>query len=73
MDTRQQHLDFCKKRALAYVDAGDTKQAFDSMASDMQKHPETAGHAAVQLGFMLMMGGHLDSPDEMRRFIEGFN
>lgn len=70
---RAQHLDWCKQRALEYVDRGDVQQAYASMASDLGKHPETQGHAAIQLGMMLMMGGQLSTTAEMRRFIEGFN
>ncbi len=43
------------------------------MASDLGKHPETAKHSAVQVGFMMLMGGQLDTPDAMRDFIKGFN
>jgi hypothetical protein len=71
--TRAEHLAWCKKRALVYVDAGDCNQAFASMASDMRKHPATANHAALQLGIMMLMGGHLSNEHEMRKFIEGFN
>lgn len=70
---RQQHLEWCKKRALEYVDAGDVKQAYASMASDMNKHPDLAGHAALGLGMMLLMGGQLSTPEKMREFINGFN
>lgn len=52
---------------------GDVNQAFASMGSDLGKHPETANHAAIQLGMMMLMGGHLDTPQQMREFIEGFN
>lgn len=72
-ETRSQHLEWCKKRALEYCDIGDPKQAFGSMASDMSKHPETEGHAALQLGIMMLMGGHLSTEPEMRKFINGFN
>lgn len=71
--TRAEHLAWCKKRALEYVDAGDCNQAFASMASDLSKHPETEKHGAIQLGMMMLMGGHLNRPDQMRKFIEGFN
>lgn len=69
----QTHLAWCKQRALEYVDRGDLNLAFTSMASDLQKDPSTEGHAGVMLGLTLMMGGHLDTPDKMRKFIEGFN
>jgi hypothetical protein len=73
METRGEHLAWCKQRALEYVDAGDLKGAFASMGSDLNKHPETEGHIAVGLGMMLMIGGHLNTASEMRKFIEGFN
>lgn len=71
--SRAEHLAWCKKRALEYCDIGDVNQAYASMGSDLGKHPETANHAAIQLGMMLLMGGHLSSLMEMRKFIEGFN
>ena len=73
METRQEHLAWCKKRALEYCDQGDVNNAWASMASDLDKHPETAGHSAIQIGMMLLMNGNLSTPDEMRKFIEGFN
>jgi hypothetical protein len=71
--TRQQHLDWCKRRALEYVDAGDLQDAFSSMASDLSKHPETVGHTGIELGMLQLMGGMLSTPEQMRQFIEGFN
>ena len=71
--TRAEHLAWCKERALEYADAGDATNALASMGSDLNKHPETANHSAMQLGMMLLIGGHLSSPQEARRFIEGFN
>jgi len=71
--TRKEHLNWCKQRALQYVNMGDLNQAFASMASDLSKHPETAGHAAMGLGAMLLLGGHLGTAYKMREFIEGFN
>ena len=71
--TRAEHLAWCKKRALAYVDAGDLPQAFASMASDLTKHQETENHSGSQLGMMMLLAGHLNTADKMRKFIEGFN
>jgi hypothetical protein len=71
--TRQEHLQWCKERALEYVEAGDPTNALASMGSDLGKHPETRGHAGIQLGMMLLMAGQLSTPNEMRKFIEGFN
>jgi hypothetical protein len=71
--TRAEHLSWCKQRALEYVDQGELTNAYASMASDLGKHPETEKHAAIQLGMMLMMGGHLSTAPKMREFINGFN
>lgn len=71
--TREEHLAWCKKRALEYVDHGDVQNAFASMASDLDKHEATRGHAGSRLGMMMLMSGQLASPDAMRRFIEGFH
>jgi hypothetical protein len=71
--SRSEHLEWCKKRALEYVDSGDLNQAYASMTSDLGKHSETVNHSAIQLGMMLLMNGQLNTPEKMRHFIEGFN
>jgi hypothetical protein len=71
--TRDEHVAWCKQRALEYVERGDVQNAYASMASDLGKHPETEGHPAIQLGMMMLIGGQLSSPTDMRRFIDGFN
>ncbi len=74
MTTREEHLNWCKKRALQYVDAGDNTQAFASMCSDVMSSPETESHRDTnKLGMQLMMAGHLESPDKMRDWINGYN
>jgi hypothetical protein len=69
--TRAEHVAYCKARALAYLDHGDVHQAFASLSSDLQKHPETVGHSALRLGMMEFMAGHLATAGSMREFIEG--
>ena len=71
--TRQEHLQWCKERALEYCNKGDLKNAFASMISDMGKHEETQGHMATELGAMLLIGGHLDTVHQMEQWINGFN
>lgn len=71
--TREEHLQWCKKRALEYCDKGDVSNAFSSMASDLKKHPETANHSGIEMGTLMLMGGLLSAPEEMRKFINGFN
>ncbi|HEY1887150.1 MAG TPA: hypothetical protein VGG86_14055 [Roseiarcus sp.] len=70
MMTREEHLDWCKKRALEYVDAGDLAEAVASMAKDLQKHPEMGVNAyLLRLGMMYYDQG---DPAAVRRWIEGF-
>ncbi len=71
--TRDEHVTWCKQRALKYVEMGDMVNAYASMVSDLAKHPETAKHPAIIIGIQLMVIGQLSHPDEMRRFIEGFH
>lgn len=71
--TREDHLAWCKKRALEYVGIGDLTQAFASMTSDLTKHKETDGHIGMKLGAELLFAGHLNTPEKMRKWIEGFN
>ena len=71
--TIEEHVAWCKQRALEYVEKGDLNEAFASMASDLGKHPGTVNHAGIQLGLLLLVGGHLGSASEMQKFIEGFN
>ena len=71
--SRAQHLQWCKNRALEYVDRGDLDQAWASMCSDLDKHPETKDHSAMRFGMVLVMIGQLSTPQKMREFILGFN
>ena len=69
--SRKEHLEWCKRRAMAYVEAGDNGQAITSMLSDLSKHPETIGlrDTVATLAFGILM---LPGQNEVRKFIEGF-
>lgn len=75
MMTQIEHIAWAKERALKELEYGEPAtgpaRALASVQSDLSKHPETAGHSAVELGMMLAMNGHLNSPAKMREFIEG--
>lgn len=73
MKTRAEHLQWCKDRAIEYVQQGDVTNAAASFMSDMDKHDETRNHAALKLMATMLFTGQLNSPDEMRKFILGFN
>jgi len=72
MQPRAQHLEWCKKRALAYCDQGYLQQALASMFSDLTKHPQTANHSGIGRDVGRMSSGDLTTPDQVREFIEGF-
>lgn len=71
--TRDEHLAWCKKRALKYLDRGDVPNAIASMMSDMQKHDETKFDSDSILSAMGMMAAMSGDPNEARRYIVGFN
>jgi hypothetical protein len=73
MMSQDEHIEWCKKRALEYLDAGDLANAFTSMLSDIRKHPDCENHVGIQLGVGLMMlPGWIQNPVEVRRWIVGF-
>jgi hypothetical protein len=71
--TREEHLRWAKQRALALVERSQLQEAFAVLVSDLDKHPETRGDVDLLsvLGMQLMMNGHLNTPEAMRRWIEG--
>ncbi len=70
---REEHLEWCKERAMEYVDSGDLQDAWASMASNLGKHDGTKDHPAIMLGMMMLMGGNLSTAKKMKQFILGFN
>ena len=75
MSTRQEHLDFCKQRAMEYVERNDLLNAVTSMMSDLTKHPETksVGDALSGLGLLAAMQAQQGDRDAVIRYIKGFN
>jgi hypothetical protein len=72
MRTREEHLAWCKQRALEYVDAGDLANAVASMGSDLQQHPQTHGASTAVLLRLGMMYIDQGDPKRVRAWIEGF-
>ena len=70
--TRDEHLDWCKKRALEYL-PDNPREAASSMISDLRKHEELADHIGLELGVQLLFGGFLERPKEVEDWIRGFN
>ena len=70
---RVEHLEWCKQRALEYVEIGDLDNAVTSMLSDLTKHPKTADHVGIRLGMMMLIAGQLSTEIQVKNFITGFN
>lgn len=68
--TREDHLEWAKKRALAYL-PHDPLEAMTSMGSDLTKHPGLKNHAGLRI--MPMFYGAQYDTQSVRRWIEGFN
>ena len=85
--TRDEHLEWAKQRALEYVDRArkahslaqvreELADAYASIGSDLSKHQELKNHRGIEFGMMLIMmpnSTYLSNPDDMERFIKGFN
>jgi hypothetical protein len=70
--TRDEHLDWCRKRALEHLDVGDLTHAVASMASDLKTHPDTdnpALNGLVTIGMMYVTDGDKLA---VQRWIERF-
>lgn len=71
--TRDEHLKWCKDRAHEIVNGGDTTGAIASMCSDIQKHDGTRLEGSTLGVLMLAAGMDAQSPELIRRWIDGFN
>ena len=69
---RAEHLEWAKDRAIGELEAGSPNNALASMASDLGKHEELAGHVGLELGMLEAVAG-LMTPERCRNWIEGFN
>lgn len=70
--TRDEHLAWCKRRALEYFAAGDVQQAVASMTSDLKAHADTdnpALNGLAMIGRMYVTDGDRAA---VQRWIERF-
>ena len=68
--TRDEHLAWCKERALAYLEKGELASAVASMGSDLLKHPECRENLGLTtLGLHYVLQGDSEG---VRRWITGF-
>ncbi len=69
--TRQEHMKWCKDRALAYLQ-DNPPDAVASMTSDLSKHPDTAD-TLPSLLMAGMIAAQSNDTGEVERWITGFN
>ena len=69
--TRDEHLAWCKKRALEYLDRGDLQNAIASMGSDLDKHEDFRGILKNLFPLAVIYVANSDS-EGVSRWIEGF-
>lgn len=74
--TREEHMQWCKDRAMDYVKRGDLVNAVASMMSDLSKHDDTRSSVNGVLGQLgLLAAQQAQSGDRaaVERYILGFN
>jgi len=69
--TRNEYLEWAKKRALEYLDAGDLQNAVASMGSDLNQHEDFKGIVSNLFPLAVIYIADGDS-EGVRRWIEGF-
>lgn len=73
MTTRDEHLRYCKDRALEVLGTGDLKGAVGSMTSDLLKWDGGAMYDATTIAFLSMDGVMFCNTEaQVRHWIEGF-
>jgi hypothetical protein len=71
--SREDHLQWCKDRALEYVELGDLSKAIASMTSDIQKHPQTRLSPPVERALLIpILFNQLDEK-KVSEWINGFD
>jgi len=71
MRTREEHLEWCKRRAREDLDRGEATNAIATMCTCLIQHPDFAGivEKMTPIGLYYAMRNDLE---DARRFVEGF-
>jgi hypothetical protein len=70
MRSREEHVAWCKERALEYAYNNELGNAIASMISDMKKHPECEVNSGLSMVGMLY--AHQFSQHDVIEWIKGF-
>lgn len=69
---RTDHLAAARKRALELAKMGQLVLAYNSIVSDLLKHPETAEHPNLETLKMMFLTDKLNTKESMIKFIMTF-
>lgn len=73
MASREQHVQRCIDAAEARLKIdGDVRASFDVFAAGMADHEFTRDHLCLSGGALMMEMGVLNTPEQLRKFMEGF-
>lgn len=70
--TRDQHVAWCKRRALMYLESSLVGSAVASMWLDLGKHPQTEIRASSPFILLGLRYACADDRPALRKWIEGF-
>lgn len=73
MNTRSEHLQFAKDRAMEYIKDNKIDEAWLSFVSDLRAHNELKDHSAISLGMQLYLADAFTTINELEKFINKFN
>lgn len=72
--TRKEHLQWCKDRAIAYIDNAQLAEGMASFTSDMSKHPETNETLRNGISHPIIMQALMtNNPRACTECVNGFN
>jgi hypothetical protein len=70
---KAEHLQWCKDRAIEYVELGEYDHAMASMLHDLTKHPETHNAVGMKETMRILLAHPPLTEAKIRKWIEGFN
>ena len=73
MRDRDEHLEFCKKRAHEFAERGELLDAVTSMLSDLEKHDDTKLGPDSPLSALAIMWAAEGDHANVVRWIDGFH
>lgn len=70
---RAEHLQWCKDRAIEYLEWEDYEGSISSMLSDLTKRVDTFNSTAIDESMRILLASPPLTEEKIRQWIEGFN